>query len=596
MISVANNTAPKHESVWKGLNEVTFRNVISALAVASKDLPGDSRNYSVQDWERHHPVHGDSQRSLSLEDEQRLADDFAFIAAFREGEISERLCVSSIFEEVVTLDRQRIHDRLRSKHWKPAENKRRGGISVAPLRKDLLALLPALCRNPNTKHLSEKLQDLCELYKAVDIGLSVQDEENQRLRRAVQASFDFCTAVTAYTRDALPSSSTKQRLSQRTPLESKHIKQIEKIGRYWDVCIFMTKATRRYSEPFQRLKLEILKPYSRSRMLDPCTKKAVNYYVHAEIQLVTFYGMTPKLEGLKPRVLGVSKSACYLCDLFISLHNQFFISKTHGRLYDQWTVPDLAAFGTAQRQQYRTILQNMYRVCKSETLKSSASTRQCPPESTYDFHAYMPLSPLAATTVTQLSSQTTIRGPSPSQQLQSPVNDPSEPAPDDTTEAPTAGSVSVEDLLDSKSTSVQSSGRVRDHSAVEGLERGELMAGIDRLVSAQDSESQTPAQSATRSLSTEAAALSLEHTITHQAPYRLDIHGMRITFEIEEPQQGRITIKANSTAVAHAIDVDTVMPGDVLDFYRENEPASLRLDLCRKHQRPVCLELEWLLS
>lgn len=88
MISVANNTAPKHESVWKGLNEVTFRNVISALAVASKDLPGDSRNYSVQDWERHHPVHGDSQRSLSLEDEQRLADDFAFIAAFREGGIS----------------------------------------------------------------------------------------------------------------------------------------------------------------------------------------------------------------------------------------------------------------------------------------------------------------------------------------------------------------------------------------------------------------------------------------------------------------------------------------------------------------------------
>jgi len=29
---------------------------------------------------------------------------------------------------------------------------------------------------------------------------------------------------------------------------------------------------------------------------------------------------------------------------FLSSHRQFFPAKTHGRLYDQWTIPDLADF------------------------------------------------------------------------------------------------------------------------------------------------------------------------------------------------------------------------------------------------------------
>ena len=60
--------------------------------------------------------------------------------------------------------------------------------------------------------------------------------------------------------------------------------------------------------------------------------------VHAEIQLLFFYELNPK--RLRPRVICSSKSACYLCDLFFKLHGQFYIPRTHGRLYYKWTLPD----------------------------------------------------------------------------------------------------------------------------------------------------------------------------------------------------------------------------------------------------------------
>ena len=60
--------------------------------------------------------------------------------------------------------------------------------------------------------------------------------------------------------------------------------------------------------------------------------------VHAEIQLLFFYELNPG--RLRPRVIYSSKSACYLCDLFFKLHGQFYIPRTHGRLYYKWTLPD----------------------------------------------------------------------------------------------------------------------------------------------------------------------------------------------------------------------------------------------------------------
>ncbi|KAL8986638.1 MAG: hypothetical protein Q9177_004081 [Variospora cf. flavescens] len=85
MLPVANNTAPECDSIWKGLDEKTFRSTIAALSLASNGVPGDSRIYAVDEWERQRHLDDTSQRRLSLKDEQRLADDLAYIAVSRDG-------------------------------------------------------------------------------------------------------------------------------------------------------------------------------------------------------------------------------------------------------------------------------------------------------------------------------------------------------------------------------------------------------------------------------------------------------------------------------------------------------------------------------
>lgn len=77
-------------------------------------------------------------------------------------------------------------------------------------------------------------------------------------------------------------------------------------------------------------------------ILDDFRLIITDYYqfakVHAEIQLLFFYELNPG--RLRPRVICSSKSACYLCHLFFKLHGQFYIPRTHGRLYYKWTLPD----------------------------------------------------------------------------------------------------------------------------------------------------------------------------------------------------------------------------------------------------------------
>ncbi|KAL8712357.1 MAG: hypothetical protein Q9225_006968 [Loekoesia sp. 1 TL-2023] len=631
---IANNTASKENSIWKGLNENVFRSTIDVLKRSSGDVPGDSRNYSLAEWEHRRSTHDTTWRNLSSQDEQRLADDLAYIAASKEGgkavsavaleecfdppgltvrlaanrsipdqvpeqlnallhllHISERSCISLLSLTVVNLDRQRIHGRLRSKHWKPTD-KYRGNGKEAPLHEDLLALLPKLHKNPGFKQYSENLQSLCKIYKEADRNFADQSEEDRMLQKVIQESFDFCTATGAFTKNASPCASVAGGEFGKVALQSKHVKQVEKIARYWEFCISITKAARRYPELFRNMRLELLRHYVPVIVPIPNTRETMKCYVHAEVQLVTFYGMTPKLEGLRPRVLGVSKSACYLCDLFMSIHDQFFISKTHGRLYDQWTVPNLAGFSTAQRQQYRMILQQMYRVCKSDILRSSKLNRLCPPESTHDFHAYGPSSPIAASTVTGNSSQVTIRGPAPSTQMQDSTVNHSVAAENNTEEDPTAVKVSAQ-MVPGPSP-LPSISEIHEYPSIEETEIGERRHSIDRTTSITHENRVPSTPSSMSTIDGDTVALPLQAMATQRAPYHIVTQGMRILFEIEEPKRGNITISKASNELANTVDIDAMRPGGILNFYQEDGASPVHLSLYGKTQEPIYIDLEWL--
>ncbi|KAI4137415.1 MAG: hypothetical protein L6R39_007305 [Caloplaca ligustica] len=566
--------------------------------------------------------------------------------------------MSSMFDIVVRLDRQRIHGRLRSKHWK-LKDIYRGGTRESPLHEDLLAFLPKDDEDASTRQYHEALQSLCDIYKKVDGNFVDQNEDDRRLQKSVKSSSDFCTAIRATTATVPLSSSTGEDHPSSTLLQSKHLKQVEKLGRYWDLCIFISKCASRYSKLFKNTRLEIQRPYIPTQTFKPNTRKPMRCYVHAEVQLITFYGIPPGTDGLTPRVLGVSKSACYLCDLFISLHGQFFISKTHGRLYDQWTVPNLESFSTTQRLQYRTILLEMYRTCQAKVLESSNLKRLCPPESTYDFHAHLPLSPIAASTVTHLSSQVTVRGPSPNQNVQDLTDGPKQPVSNESEEVsmavgnplqlppglnshhPQSSRVQSELLIDERQSQatirapspnrdvqdltnspsepisndskkapiadtnfVQMSPGLNSHHPqsstvhAEALENetqsGNLVSSADEIASAHNNGSLAPASPASSTIKHGTADSLHEHTLTHSKPYRLEIPGMLIYFESEDTKRGKVTVKGSSTTTADAIDIDAITPGDVLEFHRQDGSSCIHLDLYRKAQRPIGVDLEWL--
>ena len=87
--------------------------------------------------------------------------------------------------------------------------------------------------------------------------------------------------------------------------------------------------------------------------------------VHAEIQLLFFYELNS--QRIRPRTICSSKSACYLCDLFFRLHGQYYVPRTHGRLYNRWTLPDWhILLPEIRRRDFDALLRNFNEILKAK--------------------------------------------------------------------------------------------------------------------------------------------------------------------------------------------------------------------------------------
>lgn len=82
-LSVNTSSAPK--SIWRGLGHDQFRTNIVALQRASNQVPCNPKIHTRKEWHNPKIRHHDASYVLPFEVEQRLADDFAFIAAAEEG-------------------------------------------------------------------------------------------------------------------------------------------------------------------------------------------------------------------------------------------------------------------------------------------------------------------------------------------------------------------------------------------------------------------------------------------------------------------------------------------------------------------------------
>lgn len=316
----------------------------------------------------------------------------------------------ALFRCIVTLDYCRILSRLRSKHAK--KSSRSKGKSV------LITLLDTAIREQSIKPSPNiTVMELADILTKITIlkSLFLKFEDIQEHSAASSAVQD--AAMELITQMHSLASSTKLELalnsSKALDPELKRFlpEAVGKLGRYYSICRDLVCIARSEEYPmFKSINIEtcpisrpsqpsnvdwrlhpltvlqnILRPrtveqsQSFKPLLEKCLGKPIQVIVeefreataeyhrlvkvHAEIQLLFFYELN--LERKRPRTICSSKSACYLCDLFFRLHGQYYVPRTHGRLYHKWTLPDWhVLLPEMRRRDFDVLLRNFSDILK----------------------------------------------------------------------------------------------------------------------------------------------------------------------------------------------------------------------------------------
>lgn len=288
------------------------------------------------------------------------------------------------FEKIVKLHERRLLARLRSEKWvKPRYLSRQHKKPLCADFSNLVHRVQFLYGKREAamrKVVEGEVKGLEDVYLAFERQEAGSEREFSALKEVVKGSFAFCKneSVRGYAKrleDSIGGTPTRQVASAM-----KTLRQVEKIGAYWRVAVVLVKTSVEYPELFrERVGLAFLTPYESVPTRIGYEAWATSCHVHAEVQLVVYYDLAAhrsrdrasgravgEEEGgceehdlIRPRVIGTSKWLCYLCYLFLRSHGGFAVANSHGRLYDQWTVPDLKEFEEETCAQYRGIIRGM---------------------------------------------------------------------------------------------------------------------------------------------------------------------------------------------------------------------------------------------
>ena len=285
----------------------------------------------------------------------------------------------ALFRQIVQFDFARILARLRSKHARVNRKTRD--------RPAILIMLDATIHDSSIKptgqvtsskldEIRRRTTELRELFIRFEGTTNDSEESFQIMMGMLQQSYNLISETDLC--GALGISKTLDPGLKRFLPEG-----IGKLGRYYTIsCDLVAAARGRHSHLFRRVSVSIVEfPIpdhiccrGRSSSLkgavenvishkgwQSAEKRLQSYFsnrlaaaektfqsrlpaktnawkIHAEIKLLFYYELHPTTN--RPRVICSSKSACYLCNLFIRLHSDFYMPRTHGRLYDRWMLPD----------------------------------------------------------------------------------------------------------------------------------------------------------------------------------------------------------------------------------------------------------------
>jgi len=413
MSRLQTRTANPESSIWRDLPENTFRQHLVDLEKITNSVPVEPQTFPLAQ-----SCESKNDYSLPLSVEQQIADDFAFLAAIEEGaqsvaavcleehiqparlvvrfaaldlslneqvkdtlnaithtlstvsEADDSARTEQLFSQIVDLHFRRLLARLRSTKWE--KPKYLAKQHKKPLWQDFANLLHRVQFVYTKKEavlrrsVEAQVQQLAAIYESFEAVEAASRDEKRHLCELIKASYDFCkTKDIANFAQRLENSIT----ASPTPKVASAIKclrQVEKIGAYWRVTTSLIAYSIRYPTLLgTNLQLAFLTPYEAVGTDIGHEAWAKSCHVHAEVQLAVHYDLlfqdsslsTSKL--LTPRVIGTSKWLCYLCWRFLVAHGGFAVVNTHGRLYDQWTIPDLKGYGEEMCTRYRGIVRDI---------------------------------------------------------------------------------------------------------------------------------------------------------------------------------------------------------------------------------------------
>jgi hypothetical protein len=415
MLRRAVHTAHPDKSIWLSLPEDVFRQHLVNLEDRTNAVPVAPQAFTAAEWLPTSQHASESSHTLPIEIEQQVADDFACLAAVEEGAQSvaavcieehcqaprltlrfaaldtslndavkstlketsvilagvagsEDACLSdsvdALFRHVIQLHFRRLLARLRSSKWEKPNYLSKS--HKKPLWRDFNNLIHraqfAYAKNEKASRvLVEKLLgELATVYESFEL---TSGDGILQMEYLVGASSTFWSTEAIKVYLLRLESSVGATPTAQIASAIKTLRQTQKIAAYRRICIFLVKTAREYPRLFESgITMAYLAPYQSVPTTIGFEEWARTSHVHAEVQLAVHYDLISQRKEklfLTPRAIGISKSLCYLCYQFLRAHQGYFPSRTHGRLYDQWTVPDLAEFDDGLVRRYRAILKDM---------------------------------------------------------------------------------------------------------------------------------------------------------------------------------------------------------------------------------------------
>lgn len=489
---------------------------------------------------------------------------------------------------------------------------------------------------------------LCSTYDDVDRFSEEPSKRAAAIKMAVQQSYEICTSGG---KCSISTTIAAHGLDSGQICKERVIRQVNKIGRYWGLCVDMAEDSRRYSILFKDVSLDCLAPYTKASSRvhgNAITNDFVKCRIHAEIQLLVYLDQREQSEFVRPRVIGVNKAACYLCNLFFLTHGKYFITKTHGRLYEQWTLPDLKTFHELQRRQYRRIIATMTEVLKTAIKGQPKQKRVDPMQSYVCLPTPSNRSPLPSYAGTIISDAASNSAKPPTHNTliprASPINlanapqvkisltpsvqpfpvqtspaapDRSVKHPESRSRTPSAPGSSISSLASLSAYSdsspkplhtipLQPSSRLPSptESSSRTDSQRDLVPTHASQVPRNTAKPHDPSPSSSScTIALHPLHLSLTRTITTTHPLRLSCPGLYVTIEMDGSGSGKARIlnpEAGDEISAAVIDVDNLKPGESMTLEKKEGAPCLALLLCPRKRAEreglgCQLELNWVL-